>query len=270
MTAALNVHEQQLGELIVNFNAFFRSFAAQSSSLRTTVAELPSSLSAVERGFAALDAAFPPARTFALDIIPGVKATPATINAALPWIEQVTASLAPSEIGGVAEGLAAAAPWIAQLQSEQVPFQKQSDLFSKCLTKVVFPAGQHQAPGRGEHLGRRKLQGVLVLAGGPGRHRPELRRQRHDGALPARQRRPDAALGASVDPRHQSARAAPARPRLAGTAGHPPGLPGHGASVQAARALLHPDAAQLSTVRLPRAPPTGAGDELPPTATRAG
>jgi len=141
VTSALNVHEQQLGELIVNFNAFFRSFANQSSSLSATVAELPSSLSAINAGFTALANAFPPAKTFAQDIIPGVKATPATVTATLPWIEQVKASLAPAELGGVAEGLAEAAPFIAQLQSEQVPFQQQSDLLSKCQTNLIFPAG---------------------------------------------------------------------------------------------------------------------------------
>ncbi len=141
VTSALNVHEQQLGELIVNFNVFFRAFAQQSAALRATVAELPSSLSTINQGFVALGAALPPAKTFALDILPGVKATPATVAATLPWIEQVNASLAPNELGGVAEGLAEAAPFIAQLQSEQVPFQQQSDLLSKCQTNLIFPAG---------------------------------------------------------------------------------------------------------------------------------
>jgi phospholipid/cholesterol/gamma-HCH transport system substrate-binding protein len=141
VTSALNVHEQQLGELIVNFNAFFRSFATEASSLHTTVAELPSSLFAIDRGFAALSAAFPPARAFSLAIIPGLKVTPAATKAQLPWIEQVQASLAPNELGGVASGLAEAAPWIAKLQTEQIPFQQQSELFSKCQTNLIFPAG---------------------------------------------------------------------------------------------------------------------------------
>jgi phospholipid/cholesterol/gamma-HCH transport system substrate-binding protein len=141
VTAALNVHEQQLGELIVNFNAFFRPFAQEAPSVKATVAELPSTLFAADRGFAALAAALPPVRTFANDIIPGVKATPASVKAQLPWIEQVQASLAPQELGGVAEGLAEASPFIAQLQSEQVPFQEQSDVLSKCQTKLIFPAG---------------------------------------------------------------------------------------------------------------------------------
>jgi phospholipid/cholesterol/gamma-HCH transport system substrate-binding protein len=141
VSAALNVHEQQLGELIGNFNSFFHSFAAQSASLKRTVALLPSSLFAIDRGLAALDAALPPTRTFAHDILPGIRATPATVAAQLPWIEQVQASLAPSELGGVAEGLVEATPSLAQLTAEQTPFYEQTDKFNKCLTKVLIPAG---------------------------------------------------------------------------------------------------------------------------------
>ena len=36
VTAALNVHEQQLGELIGNFNTFFAAFAAQTAPLTAT------------------------------------------------------------------------------------------------------------------------------------------------------------------------------------------------------------------------------------------
>ena len=77
---------------------------------------------AIGRGFAALDAAFPSIRTFSLDLIPGVKLLPSTIAASLPWIEQVQASLAPSELGGVAKGLLTATPALAKLFSEQPAF----------------------------------------------------------------------------------------------------------------------------------------------------
>ncbi len=139
VTAALNVHEQALSELVPNFNRFFHSFAAQAPSLSATVAALPRALRSVRRGFSSLADALPPTRTFALDIIPGVKQTPATISTGLPWIEQVQASLAPSELGGVAKGLVAATPALARLFSEQPAFFKQTDEFSKCLTKVFYP-----------------------------------------------------------------------------------------------------------------------------------
>jgi phospholipid/cholesterol/gamma-HCH transport system substrate-binding protein len=141
VSAALNVHEQQLGELIGNFNTFFHSFAAQAPSVRSLVAILPSSLLTIDSGLRELDAAFPSTRTFATDILPGVKNTPETVRATLPWIEQVQASLAPSELGGVAKGLLAATPQLAKLTDEQTPFYKQTELFNKCLTKVFYPAG---------------------------------------------------------------------------------------------------------------------------------
>jgi len=141
VTSALNVHEQQLGELIGNFNTFFEALADQATPLRATVAELPSSLLSVQRGLAGLDASFPPAREFAREILPGVRDTNSTVKAALPWIAQVQASLSPAELGGVAKGLEEAVPSLARLQSEQTPLYNQTNLFNKCLTNVLFPAG---------------------------------------------------------------------------------------------------------------------------------
>jgi phospholipid/cholesterol/gamma-HCH transport system substrate-binding protein len=153
VTAALNVHEQQLGELISNFNTFFAALAAQSEPLRATVAELPSSLTNIDNGLAALDRSFPPTRTFAHDILPGVRNTNSTVAASLPWIEQVQASLAPNELGGVAKGLAEALPSLAKLQSEQVPLYQQGELLSKCQTNVIFPAGNAKLQDGGASSG---------------------------------------------------------------------------------------------------------------------
>jgi ABC-type transporter Mla subunit MlaD len=141
VTAALNVHEQQLGELIGNFNTFFQAFALQAAPLKATVAELPASLSAINRGFAALESTFAPTQAFAHDIIPGVKQTNRTVAATLPWIEQVRLSLGPNELGGVAKGLEESAPSLAKLQAEQIPFYKQTDQFNKCTSNVIIPAG---------------------------------------------------------------------------------------------------------------------------------
>jgi len=144
VSAALNVHEQQLGELIGNFDTFFAAFAAQSSALHETVAVLPTALHNINAGLRGLDESFPPTKAFAKDILPGVRLTPATVKAALPWIEQVQASLAPSELGGVAKGLEAAMPALAKLTGEQVPLYKQTEAFNKCLTKVIIPAGNEK------------------------------------------------------------------------------------------------------------------------------
>jgi phospholipid/cholesterol/gamma-HCH transport system substrate-binding protein len=140
-TAALNVHEQQLGEFVGNFNTFLGALAAQSTSLSHAVALLPGTLQNARRAFTNFNASSPAIRKFSLDIIPGVEQIPATNVAALPWIEQTQASLAPSELGGVAKGLREAAPTIAGLIVPQPAFFKQTDLFSKCLSNIFFPAG---------------------------------------------------------------------------------------------------------------------------------
>lgn len=141
LSAKLNVHEQQLGELIANFNTFLAALASQATGLSTAVAELPGTLHNAGRAFAAFHAASPAIRSFSLNLIPGVQQLPATDTAALPWIEQVKASAAPSELGGVAKGLREAAPTIAGLIVPQPAFFKQTGLFSKCLSRIFFPAG---------------------------------------------------------------------------------------------------------------------------------
>jgi len=141
VTAALNVHEQDLSELIPNFNKFFASLASNSTHLTQLVSELPGTLRSIDQGLAGLDESFPPTRAFAHDILPGVRNTNVTVAAALPWIEQLQLSLAPQELGGVAEGLAASVPSLARLISEQTPLFKQTEAFNKCMTNVIFPAG---------------------------------------------------------------------------------------------------------------------------------
>ena len=141
ITAALNVHEQDLSELFPNFNTFFAALASQSAGLKTLVAELPATLTSVDQGLAGLDQSFPPTRAFAHDILPGIRNTNRTVAATLPWIEQVKDSLAPDELGGVAKGLKESVPSLARLTSEQTPLYKQTEAFNECMTKVIYPAG---------------------------------------------------------------------------------------------------------------------------------
>jgi phospholipid/cholesterol/gamma-HCH transport system substrate-binding protein len=138
-TAALNVHEQQLGELIGHFNTFLGSIAAQSSSVSAAVAELPGTLHTANTALVALDRSFPAFRSFSLALIPGVEQTPATVQAALPWIKQFRGLLGPKELGGVAAGLQAGAPVLASLLAVQPAFFKQGSLVGSCVTKVLHP-----------------------------------------------------------------------------------------------------------------------------------
>lgn len=141
VSAQLDVHEQALGELFVNFNTFLGALAAQSPSLRAAIAELPATLRSANRGFAELAGSAPALATFARDLTPGVEELPSTITAAYPWIEQTQKTLAPNELGGVAETLKSVAPAFASLVDAQPAFFNQINLFNKCLTNVILPAG---------------------------------------------------------------------------------------------------------------------------------
>jgi phospholipid/cholesterol/gamma-HCH transport system substrate-binding protein len=140
LTAALNVHEQVLGEWVGNFNTFLGAFAAQSTSLSKAIEQLPGAFQNANRTFSNFNAATPAIRKFSLNLAKGVEQVPSTIQAALPWIEQTQASLAPTEVGGVAKALREAAPAIASLVVTQPAFFKQAELFSKCLSTVFYPA----------------------------------------------------------------------------------------------------------------------------------
>ena len=93
------------------------------------------------RALASLNAAFPSTRAFAREIIPGVRETPATIEAALPWIDQARPLMGPRELGGVAAELAPASQDLARLTDRLLDLLPQTDLASKCARDIVLPAG---------------------------------------------------------------------------------------------------------------------------------
>jgi virulence factor Mce-like protein len=140
-TGALIRNENALRGLITNFNATMAAFAAQSRNLRLSVRELPTTLINANRALASLNAAFPPTRAFAREIIPGVKETPATIDAAFPWIDQARPLMGPKELGGLARELSPATTDFAKVTDAAIQLLPQTNLASLCATRVVLPTG---------------------------------------------------------------------------------------------------------------------------------
>jgi phospholipid/cholesterol/gamma-HCH transport system substrate-binding protein len=137
----LDRYENQLKDLITNFNDTTATFASESTNLRSTIRELAPTLRNANRAFDSLNAAFPPTRAFATEIRPGVRETPATIQAAFPWIAQADALMGKQELGGLAEELSPATVDLARLIDRATELLPQTDLASKCLRDVVLPAG---------------------------------------------------------------------------------------------------------------------------------
>jgi phospholipid/cholesterol/gamma-HCH transport system substrate-binding protein len=141
VSTALVSRESSLKDLITNFNTTMAATAAESSSLQASIRELGPTLASANRALGSLNASFPPTRAFAREILPGVKATPSTINAAFPWIAQTRKLLGKDELRGLASELSRSSPSLAKLTDTTLQLLPQLDLVDKCLTNVILPAG---------------------------------------------------------------------------------------------------------------------------------
>jgi phospholipid/cholesterol/gamma-HCH transport system substrate-binding protein len=140
-TAALTRNENALKGLITNFNTTVGAFASEAGNLQASIRELGPTLQNANDAFSALNAAFPPTRAFAKEILPGVRETPATIDAAFPWIAQMRKLVSPPELGGVVRQLSPATAELARLTDRAIRLLPKTDLVSKCVSNVIIPAG---------------------------------------------------------------------------------------------------------------------------------
>jgi phospholipid/cholesterol/gamma-HCH transport system substrate-binding protein len=138
---ALIRHEEQLKDLITNFNLTTAAFASESGNLQTSIRELAPTLENANSAFASLNAAFPPTRAFAHEILPGVRETPATIEASFPWIAQARKLVSPSELGGLAKELSPATRDLARLTDSAIDLLPLTTLTSRCAREVLLPTG---------------------------------------------------------------------------------------------------------------------------------
>jgi phospholipid/cholesterol/gamma-HCH transport system substrate-binding protein len=140
-SAALTRNENQLKDLITNFNTTMAAFASESGNLQTSIRELAPTLETANGTLASLNAAFPPTRAFAREILPGVRETPATIDASFPWIDQARRLVGEKELGGLAKELSPATRDLARLTDSAIQLLPETTLASRCARQVILPAG---------------------------------------------------------------------------------------------------------------------------------
>jgi phospholipid/cholesterol/gamma-HCH transport system substrate-binding protein len=141
VSAALNRNEGVLQDFVTNFNRTVRAFANQQDNLKQSVALLGPVLTKANSTFISLDASFPPTRAWAREILPGVRETPATIDASFPWIAQARALVSPGELQGLVNDLRPATADLAGLTDESLRLIPQLDLLNRCAIDVVLPTG---------------------------------------------------------------------------------------------------------------------------------
>jgi phospholipid/cholesterol/gamma-HCH transport system substrate-binding protein len=140
-TEGLGRNEEQLKDLVTNFNTTVAATASQAANLRASIRLLGPTLQNADRALDSLNAAFPNTRAFAREILPGVRETPATIDASFPWIAQTRRLLGPSELQGVARELSPATRDLAKVIDATLTLLPQADLAAKCAARVVLPTG---------------------------------------------------------------------------------------------------------------------------------
>ena len=139
---ALASREVQLKDLITNFNTTVGALAAEEQNLRATIHELPEVLEAAQPALDNLNAAFPSTRAWALEMIPGVEETPATLEAGFPWLAQTRALMSPPELQGLVNDLQPAVGDFAEFIDGQVKLLPVVDAFNRCQRDVVLPSGE--------------------------------------------------------------------------------------------------------------------------------
>jgi virulence factor Mce-like protein len=141
LTTTLRPRERALQDLIVNFNTTAGAFASQSTALTQAVGLLGPTLTTADAAFKSLDASFPATRGFARDFTPAVLETPATVQAAFPWIRQTRLLLRPDELGGLLDQLQPATADLAQLEGASLKLLPQLDKANRCFSNTIIPAG---------------------------------------------------------------------------------------------------------------------------------
>ncbi len=147
VSGAVDTHPQNLENLITDFNTTANAFARENTSLEQTVAQLPRTLSAAMPAFNALNAAFPPLRTLAKALIPGVKSTGPMVDASLPFVTQLNDLVQPSELRGLTADLRPTVPALAKLTKDTIPLMRDEVRpTASCVANVIYPWSQLTVP----------------------------------------------------------------------------------------------------------------------------
>jgi virulence factor Mce-like protein len=140
-TEGLGRNEEQLKDLVTNFNRTVAATASEAVDLRASIRLLGPTLQNADSALDALNDSFPNTRAFAREILPGVNETAATIDAAFPWIAQARKLLGPDELQGVVSQLSPATQDLAKVVDATLQLLPQADLVAKCATNVILPTG---------------------------------------------------------------------------------------------------------------------------------
>jgi phospholipid/cholesterol/gamma-HCH transport system substrate-binding protein len=141
VSTALASREATLQDLVTNLSVTMGAFASEQGNLSETVRRLPRVIEAARPALDNLNAAFPPMRAFASEVLPGVRETPATIDAAFPWVAQTRRLLSKDELQGLVDDLQPGTKDLATFVDGTVRFLPQLDRVDRCALNNLLPVG---------------------------------------------------------------------------------------------------------------------------------
>jgi phospholipid/cholesterol/gamma-HCH transport system substrate-binding protein len=143
---ALGRNEGALQDLVTNLRIVLGSFAAESDALEQGIAELPAVLREGEPALVSLNNAFPAVRAFAREALPGVRSTPATLDAATPFLRQVRGLVSKDELRGLVADLRPAIPDLARMTRRTISLLEEVRPLGSCVNEVLVPWSQTVVP----------------------------------------------------------------------------------------------------------------------------
>ena len=138
---ALLSREEQLKDLITNFNTFTGALASESENLADTVRLLAPTLENATPSLRNTNATLPYLRAFARDIEPGIRELPATIAVSQPWLKQTTALLGRNELRRLSNQLRLTGPPAGTTAAAAPGLFSETELLSRCASNVLIPTG---------------------------------------------------------------------------------------------------------------------------------
>jgi phospholipid/cholesterol/gamma-HCH transport system substrate-binding protein len=143
---ALNDDPEALKSLITDFNTTAGAFARQDAALEASVPALRDTLEAAQPALLSLNNALPTLRAFSRDALPGVRSSPETLDASLPFIQQARRLVSKEELRGTAAALRRYIPSLVRLNERSVSVASEGRQLSRCTNQVLVPYMRSRIP----------------------------------------------------------------------------------------------------------------------------
>jgi hypothetical protein len=145
------------------------ALASRQRELSATISLLPPLLRAQDGALGELNASFTPTRTFANELLPGVRETASTLSVALPWLAQAHLLVSPTRLGGLLADLTPAVSDTSRTLASATPLLGGLDQLNRCLLRDLIPTGNEVISdpplGTGSSVYQELYQSAVGLAG---------------------------------------------------------------------------------------------------------